>query len=76
MSEELKLPREWEIIDGIKVIDPDGWNHGLGLRSWGEPISREEWERRIATSTCDFRESNLNAIREEIALNSETWKLK
>lgn len=49
---ELKFPREWEAIDGVKVIDPDGWSHG-SYQSWGTPISREEWERRLSTSTIE-----------------------
>ena len=53
MGEDLKFPREWEVIDRVKVIDPDGWSHGT-YRSWGEKISREEWERRLATSTIDL----------------------
>jgi len=53
LTEDLKLPREWEAIDRIKIIDPDGWSRG-SYRSWGEPISYAEWTERMNQSTCDF----------------------
>lgn len=59
-SRPLRTPSEWEVIYGVKVVDPDGWSHGT-YQSWGTPISREEWERRLSTSTVDRsqrRESN------------------
>ncbi len=50
MEEVLKLPREWAREDGIRVLDADGWM-GKDGRSWFEPISREEFDRRVAIST-------------------------
>lgn len=46
---EVRLPAEWERLEGIVVIDPDGWRHdGKG---WGDPIRFAEWERRSMVST-------------------------
>ena len=39
---------------GVKVIDPDGWNRAYFEDSWNERISREEFEKRLARSTCSF----------------------
>jgi len=53
----LKAPREWEQIKGIRVADPDGWRSfsGLGPKDFGEPLTEEEFDRRVATSTVDHR---------------------
>ena len=51
---DLKLPSEWEAIDGIAVMDPDGWDRQNFAESWATPISRDEWTERMSRSTCDF----------------------
>jgi len=51
---DLKLPSEWEKIDRIKVMDPDGWDRKDFHNSWNTPIDRDEWLNRAARSTCDF----------------------
>lgn len=48
---DLRPPTEWEAFTGIKVRDPDGWRaDGLG---WDVPITREDFERRCASSTTE-----------------------
>jgi hypothetical protein len=49
-----RTPAEWEVIDGIRVIDPDGWR--VDGKSFDEPISWDEWQRRVGPSTCDYTE--------------------
>jgi len=44
-----RYPSEWEVIDNIKVLDPDGWR--MDNRPWDVPITREEWDRRMSHST-------------------------
>lgn len=51
---ELKTPNTWCRELGITVLDPDGWR-GYDYRPWGDPITREEFERRAAVSTCNHR---------------------
>lgn len=51
---ELKTPAEWEEIDGIRVVDPDGWR--VDGKPFDEPIIWEEWSRRSSMSTCDMTE--------------------
>lgn len=42
------LPEQWEKLDGVKVVDPDGWRDGT---DWAKPICKSEWERRKSEST-------------------------
>jgi len=49
---ELKLPSEWEVVDDIAVMDPDGWDRKNFKESWNTPIDYNEWSRRMARSTC------------------------
>ena len=54
-------PCDWELIQGIKIIDPDGWR-GINGKSFEEPITRAEWEERKNESTINplaFRHSVL-----------------
>ena len=47
--DELKTPIEWSKIDGIVIMDPDGWrNDG---KSFYEPITRAEFDERTWVST-------------------------
>jgi hypothetical protein len=50
---ELRTPAEWSVLDGVTVMDPDGWrgSRTLPAKSWDEPISREEWQDRLEVST-------------------------
>ena len=54
----------WEEIftalhPGFYIMDPDGWDRSLGGwdASWAEEISLEEFEKRIAVSTCSLPQS-------------------
>lgn len=52
MSEDVKrTPSEWEEIDKIKILDPDGWRKE-DAPSWDTPISYSEWRQRMSVSTC------------------------
>ena len=48
---DLKLPAEWEVIDDVAVMDPDGWDRKNYDESWNTPICREEWILRMRQST-------------------------
>lgn len=45
----LKTPDEWCTELGARVLDADGWRDG----TWGEPITREEFDRRLLMCTID-----------------------
>jgi hypothetical protein len=47
---ELATPDEWSKRFGVKVWDPDGWRSDG--KAWDEPISKAEFERRLAVSTA------------------------
>ena len=47
----IRTPKEWEVIDGITIIDHDGWRHEG--KSIEEPIARREWNTRLIQSTCN-----------------------
>ena len=49
----LKTPDEWCAELGARVVDPDGWRDGT--RDWSEPITREEFDRRLRICTVDGR---------------------
>jgi len=44
-----RLPIEWQAIDEIVVIDADGWR--CDNKSWDDPITRFEWDKRKSQST-------------------------
>lgn len=52
MTEVKRFPAEWERMDNIVVLDPDGWRHDNKL--WCEPITRNEWIRRKNMSTIKY----------------------
>lgn len=54
MGAELHTPDMWQVITGVTVLDPDGWR-SPNAKSWYEPISREEFERRVITSTVSIK---------------------
>jgi len=43
------IPITWAKIDGVEIIDPDGWR--ADGQSFDVPIARDEWERRRDEST-------------------------
>jgi hypothetical protein len=49
VSDELRYPDEWEELTAIHVLDPDGWR--VDGKNWYHPITREEFLRRVVTST-------------------------
>lgn len=50
-----KLPSDWERILGIIVMDPDGWDRqGDFEKDWFTPITKEEFMRKAAQSTCKY----------------------
>lgn len=62
-TEIMRTPEEWSVLDDITVHDPDGWRFGNRFsdgvatepKDWTEPITREEWEYRMGTSTVGPR---------------------
>lgn len=55
----LKPSSEWEKRfeqDGHKIIDPDGWDRTPDGwdKSWSEPITWWEFNRRVSRSTCQW----------------------
>lgn len=53
MNDELRTPQEWCDLLGARVMDPDGWRDGT--RSWNEPITKAEFDRRLNVCTIDGR---------------------
>jgi hypothetical protein len=49
-----RTPSEWEAIDGVRVVDPDGWRGPKG-KDFTEPILRAEWDVRLNQSTVEER---------------------
>jgi len=54
---ELRTPAEWSALDGVTVMDPDGWRGSkhLPAKSFDEPIDRAEWVERLSVSTHSLR---------------------
>lgn len=50
--DEKKKPTEWCHILDVRVMDPDGWN--AAGRTWFEPVTQEEFEEMLKTSTIDW----------------------
>jgi len=46
---QTRTPAEWERLECVVVLDPDGWRYDS--KEWGDPIQFAEWERRMAAST-------------------------
>lgn len=49
MTEVLHTPVVWGEKYGVQVLDPDGWREDG--KSFHEPITYEEWKRRLWIST-------------------------
>ncbi len=57
--EEKKRPSwYWHIIYAVKkramILDPDGWDRKNYDKSWGEPITYDEFKERAMLSTHDY----------------------
>jgi hypothetical protein len=53
-SAVLKTPDEWCAETGITVWNPDGWNLPRDQRPWTEPISLDEFDRRVTHSSISM----------------------
>lgn len=49
MEKKYLTPKEWQELEGIIVIDPDGWRKDG--KSFDEPISKDEFNQRMVLST-------------------------
>lgn len=47
---EMRTPAEWCLIEGVEVLDPDGWR-GTSGRPWTDLISLAEFKNRLIVST-------------------------
>lgn len=45
----VRTPKEWEIVTGIVIMDPDGWR--VDNKSFQDYIDEDEWNRRMMIST-------------------------
>lgn len=52
-NEELKTPSDWCALLGAEIMDHDGWRDGT--RSWYDPITREEFDKRLMRCTINMR---------------------
>lgn len=62
---EKKTSEEWQEIykDRVVVYDPDGWDRVNYQYSWyEEKISENEFNRRVASSTCKFDTEYLRSL--------------
>ena len=67
--EESRTSEEWQKLCRVTVLDPDGWNRLNYQFSWHEElIDRDEFERRMVISTCQFPS---NVFRD-----NKVWKLE
>jgi hypothetical protein len=46
----LRRPATWERVTGIIILDRDGWR--TDGKSFYQPLTRAEWNRRQMISTC------------------------
>ena len=50
-----RTSEEWQKLCEVEVLDPDGWDRMNFQYSWYEElITREEFERRLGSSTVQF----------------------
>lgn len=75
MNKELKSSEDWsKECPDIIILDPDGWDRtpeGWD-KSWNELISREEFNRRVCYSTCQFTPNFFSQI---IASNKKVLRV-
>lgn len=50
------LPRTWEKLTRLRVVDPDGWR--ACQKSWNVPITEEEWKLLVSRSTILKQKEN------------------
>jgi hypothetical protein len=55
MSTEERTPDEWCVEFNVMILDPDGWR-GADDPPFTQPISRREFQRRLAMSTIGPRD--------------------
>lgn len=53
---ETLIPEVWAERNGVKIIDPGGWT--ADGKSFYEPITEDEWNRRVIVSTLTTRSAN------------------
>jgi hypothetical protein len=62
----LKTSEEWQKECLVEIMDPDGWDRsspGNFIWSWSiEKITKQEFEKRLSSSTCQFNVDDLNNI--------------
>jgi hypothetical protein len=58
---EARSSSDWAAIDEVQIISPDGWDRVEFARSWAEPITWAEYQRRRNRSTCKWA---INKARE------------
>lgn len=46
----LKTPAEWCLLEGVEILDPDGWR-GHNGRPWEDPITLAEFRERLIACT-------------------------
>jgi hypothetical protein len=63
----VRLPAEWEIVDDVAIIDPDGWDRRNYDESWNTPIDYEEWKVRMWRSTIASGLRQWKAVDEDLA---------
>jgi hypothetical protein len=62
----LKTSEDWQKECNVIIYDADGWDRKNFQYSWHEElISKNEFERRLSSSTCKFTKPILND-KEEI----------
>lgn len=64
--EDLKTPDEWSRLEGVEVMDPDGWR-GRNGRPWTDPITLAEFKNRLITSTLRHAVGASTKARAEFA---------
>lgn len=56
-KEEKKTSEEWQKLCTVIILDPDGWDRsseGWEYSWYKEKITRNEFEKRMCSSTCQF----------------------
>ena len=67
MTDTLKTSAQWQNLCRIDVLDPDGWDRSNYQFSWYEElISRQEFERRLVSSTVQFNRKNILDIWKDL----------
>jgi len=51
-----KTSAEWLVQETYvkQILDPDGWDRKNFEESWNKKITRKEFQKRLAKSTCMF----------------------